>query len=292
MPYLIILAISMTALTESATLKAYNKRHEGGGFIFMSLISVAAMIFFILRYLITDGSKGDFTPEVIPFALLAGAIYCTASFLTFLALKYGSFAISMLILSYAIVITSGYGIIFLGEEAGVLSYIAYGLIIISLFLVRAKDDKKKGEKGGVSTKWLICIGLSVLGSGFYGVLQRAQQVRFNNTVTNEFMIIAMAFSALTLLVIGIVTSKRDSLKIAITSAPYALLAGTANGITNMLGLTLNTMMAISISAPSKSIVNTAVNFLFSYFILKERFLPRQIIGVLIGAGAVVMLNLA
>lgn len=296
MPYLIILAATLTALTESATLKTYNRRHESGGFIFMSLISLAATLFFTLKYLITDTAKADFTPEVIPYALLAGVFYCAASFLTFLSLKYGSFAISMLILSYSIVITSGYGIIFLKEPAGPLTYVAFGLILVSLFLVRAKNDKDENdgkEKKRVSAKWLVCIITSVISSGMYGVILREQQVQFNNTVTNECMIIAMAFSALTLFTIGIFTSKEKKiLEIIKTSAPYALIAGTANGTTNMLSLTLHTMMPISVSAPTRSIVGTAANFTFSYFILKERFLPRQIIGVLLGAAAVVMLNLA
>lgn len=293
MPYLIIAAAALTALTESATLKTYNKKHTSGGFTFMSLISLAATLFFTFKYLITDSSKADFTPEVIPYAILAGAMYCAASFLTFLAIKYGPFAISMLILSYSIVITSGYGIIFLGESYSALTFIAYALILCSLFLVRAKsDDEAEGEKKRVSTKWLICIVASVICSGLYGVILREQQVRFENTVTNECMIIAMSFSAIVLFSIGLAMNKKECLGILRVSAPYALIAGVANAMTNTLSLFLHTMMPISVSSPTRSIVGTAVNFTFSYLVLKEKFLPRQIIGVLLGASAVVMLNLA
>lgn len=293
MPYLIIIAAALTALTESATLKTYNKRHSSGGFTFMSLISLAAALFFTVKYLLLDGAKADFTPEVIPWAILAGALYCSASFLTFLAIRYGPFAISMLILSYSIVITSGYGIIFLGEDYSPLTFVAYALILASLFLVRAKSaPDAEGEKKRVTTKWLICIIGSVLCSGLYGVTLRAQQVRFENTVTNECMIIAMSFSAVVLFSIGLAMNRRECFSILRKSAPYALIAGIANGTTNTLSLLLHTMMPISISSPTRSIVGTAVNFTFSYFILKEKFLPRQIAGVLIGAGAVVMLNIA
>lgn len=78
----------------------------------------------------------------------------------------------------------------------------------------------------------------------------------------------------------------------LTFVAYALIAGMANALTNTLSLLLYTMMPISVSSPTRSIVGTAVNFTFSYFILKEKFLPRQIIGVFLGASAVVMLNLA
>ena len=292
MPYLIILAGALTALTESGTLKLYNKRHESGGFIFMSMISLASCFFFLMRYLITDTAKADFTPEIIPYALLAGLFYCAASFLTFLAIKYGPFAISMLILSFSIIITSGYGIIFLGEEYSALTFIAYGLILISLFLVRKSSDGEDESKRRVSTKWLISIVGSVICSGLYGVTLRAQQVHFDNTVTNECMIIAMTFSAIALFSIGLYTSKGKVKRILRTSAPYALIAGMANGTTNMLSLTLHTMMAISISSPTRSIVGTAVNFAFSYFYLKEKFLPRQIVGVLLGLVGTIILNIA
>lgn len=258
----------------------------------MSLISFAAAIFFLVKYLITDGAKGDFTPEVIPYAILAGAFYCTASFLTFLAVKYGPFAISMLIISYSIVITSGYGIIFLGEPAGVLNYVAYALIAVSLFLVRPKSseaDREKAKK--ISFKWVICVAVSLFASAAYGIVLREQQLHFNNTVTSECMIIAMSFSAIALLAIGLKSAGRGALKIIKTSAPYAAVAGTCNATTNTLSLILYTMMPISVSAPTRSICGTALNFAFSYFILKEKFLPRQVIGIMLGAGAVVMLNI-
>ena len=297
MPYLIILLSSLTHFAESAFLKKNNQKNPDGGFVFMALISFAAMLFSLCTYLITDTDKGDFTPEVIPYAILSGVFYCAASFLTYLSIGCGPFAITMLILSYSIVITCTYGIIFVNEEYSVLTFVAFAIIALSLFLVRQKSEPESKDEDGepkkkVSLKWLICITVSVVTSALYGIVLREQQIRFNDTVTSECMIITFATSAIILLVIGIIESKGKTLSLLGRCAPYAAAAGAANGATNLLSMVLNTMMALSISSPTRSIVKTAITFLYSYFILKERFLPRQIIGIILGVAAVVLLNIA
>ena len=199
----------------------------------------------------------------------------------------------MLILSYSIVITCGYGIIFLNEPASILTIIGFIIIAVSLFLVRGKDDEKKEgeEKPKISFKWIICTALSVVLSALYGIVIREQQIRFNDTVSRECMIICLGFSALILFVVGIVRSKKESLTILKNCAPYAVAAGAANGATNLLSIVLNTMMAISISSPTRSVVKTAITFAYSYFILKEKFLPRQVVGIVLGVIATVLLNI-
>ena len=293
MPYLVILLASTTHFLESVMLKKSNKKTPNGGFLFMGMISLFAMLFAIAMYVFTDAEKGDFTPEVIPYALIAGALYCASSFLTYIAVACGPFAITMLILSYSIVITCGYGIIFLNEPASILTIIGFIIIAVSLFLVRGKDDEKKEgeEKPKISFKWIICTALSVVLSALYGIVIREQQIRFNDTVSSECMIICLGFSALILFVVGIVRSKKESLTILKSCAPYAVAAGAANGATNLLSIVLNTMMAISISSPTRSVVKTAITFAYSFFILKEKFLPRQVVGIVLGVIATVLLNI-
>lgn len=293
MPYLVILLVSVTHFIESVMLKKSNAKTPNGGFIFMGMISLFAMLFSLGSYIFTDTAKGDFTPEVIPYALLAGALYCSASFLTYIAVACGPFAITMLIISYSIVITCGYGIFFLNEPASLITIIGFVIIAISLYLVRGKDDEKKegDEKHKISFKWVVCTALSVVLAAFYAIVIREQQIRFNDTVSSECMVICLGFSALILFVIGFIRSKGESFKIFKSCAPYAVAAGAANGATNLLGMLLNTMMAISISSPTRSVVKTAITFAYSFFILKEKFLPRQIIGIVLGVIATVLLNI-
>lgn len=284
---LLIILSTAFSLGEGTLIRFYNSKHKGGGFLFTALVSLGSMLFFLIYDLITDHAGLHFPIETIPYGLIAGVLYCSASLLTYAALERGPFAISMLILSYSVVFSTGYGILVLKEP--VTPFFIIGLVLIgaSLFLVRGKNDGGARKMSGL---WLLCILVSAFGSGMFAVVQRMQQIRFQNAVTNEFMILALGFSAVTLTVIGLLRDKGRCLTILKQGSPYACCAGLANGATNMLSLVVNTMIAISVAAPTRAGVKSVMSFLVSLLLFKEHFLPRQIIGVVLGAVAVVFLN--
>jgi multidrug transporter EmrE-like cation transporter len=51
------------------------------------------------------------------------------------------------------------------------------------------------------------------------------------------------------------------------------------------------MIPISIAAPTRSGIKIVISFLISLFIFKEKLTKRQVVGVIIGAAALVLLNL-
>jgi len=284
MAALLILLSNCANLAEGVFIKKYNSRHQKGGFLFTALISLFAMVFF----LITDTGGLQFPPELFLYGIISGILYCSASFLTYVALGCGSFALSMLILSYSLVFSIGYGLIFLKETATVFTWLGLGIMLISLYLTRA--DKKEGSIR-ITPKWLICIGLSVIGSGMFAVVSRMQQIRFQDANTNEFMILSLGLSAAILLLLGILKDGKDLKYILKYGSGYAISAGLLNGACNLLGLIVNTMIPLSIAAPSKAGTKIILSFLMSRLIFKEKFLPRQVIGVMLGAAALVLLNL-
>ncbi len=294
--YLFIGISAATHLIESTLIKIYNRKHDKGGFIFTAIVSLFSMIFFLGKDLITDPSGLNFSLEIIPLAIIGGILYCVASLLTYMALQIGPFVISMLLISYSLVFTTVYGIVFLNEEATVFTYIGFAIIALSLFLVRG-DSKNEDKK--FSVKWLVYIIISVAGAGMLGVIQRIQQlisaekygVEKMNMFDNEFMIICLAISALTLFVVGFIKDGKDCVYILKNGTPYALCAGLSNGATNMLTLLTNSFIDISIAGPTRAGVKTVFSFLVSRFIFKENFLPRQIVGVVLGGIAVIFLNI-
>ncbi|MBQ9785553.1 MAG: hypothetical protein IJW29_08625 [Clostridia bacterium] len=284
MAALFIVLAGCTGLAEGVLIKRYNAKHEKGGFIFTALVSLFSMLFFVLA-----DKNGFFFPRgIFPYGLIGGVLYCSASFLTYVALGCGSFAVSMLILSYAGVFSIVYGIAFLKESISVFTCIGFVLIFVSLFLTRAVA--REGEKR-FSLKWLICILLSVFGSGMLGVLMRVQQRAFDGVCDNEFMIITLGFSAAVLLLFGIIKNGRDLWYILRHGGLYAAAAGVSNGATNAMGLVINTLMAISISSPIRAGVKIILSFILSKLVFKEHFVPRQIVGVVLGGVALVFLNL-
>ena len=284
MAFLLILLGKSLNLAEGILIKKYNAHHTKGGFIFTALVSLFSMLFFV----ITDADGFHLPDGILPYAVISGILYCSASFLTYVALSCGSFAMSMLILSYSIVFSIGYGLIVLKEPASIFTYIGLGIMMLSLYLVRG--DKESSDKK-FSIKWLVCILLSVFGNGMFGVVQRMQQIRFDNSCTHEFMIISLGLSAVILLIIGLAKDGRELKYIVKNGILYASLAGLSNGAANLLALVVNTMIPLSIASPTSAGVKIILSFLLSKLIFKESFLKRQVAGIILGTLALVFLNI-
>ncbi len=283
----LLLIVGSTAVhqIEGIAIKKYNAKHEVGGFIFTALISLFAMLFFFL----TDRGGLHFPIEMLPYGILANVCYCSASYLTFVALSSGSFVMTNLFLSYGLLFSIGYGLFFLQEPATFLTYVGLALIIISIFLVRKDSTEEKGTVK-ISAKWVIATLFSVISSGVLSVLMKMQQVKFDQ-VDNEFMIVTLGFSAITLLLIGLIKDGRNLGYILKNGGLYATAAGLSNGATNLLSLFVTRMIPVSIASPSRAGVKILFSFLLALFMFKEKFSKRQIIGVILGTAALVLLNI-
>lgn len=282
--FVLIIASILLNQTEGVFIKKYNSKHSVGGFIFTGLVSVFSMLFFVITN--TDGFY--FPPGMWIYAVAAGILYCMASFLTFVALGCGSYAMSMLILSYGLVFKIGYGLIFLGEPSNIFTYLGLATIFVSIYLTRRQKDEKKSK---VTFKWLVCILLSTFGSGMFGVISKMQQVAFNNSCDNEFMIIALGLSAASLFVIGIIKDGKNLPYIMKHGSLFASGAGLSNGANNFMSLWVNTLMPVSLSSPIHAGLKIVIVFIISKILFKEKFLKRQVGGVFLGAVALVLLNI-
>jgi len=282
MAYFLIIVSVFASLVEGVFIKKYNSRHLHGGFIFTSIVSLFSMLYF----LISNKFAFEFSSELLPYAVISGLLFCMASVLTYVALTCGSFSMSMLILSYSIVFPIVYGVVFTKEPITLFSLIGFVLLAISLFLTRGQ---KVG--GSFSVKWIVCILLSFVGSGMFSVVRRMQQLRFDDAYNNEFMIITLGISAFVLLITGIVVDGKYLKEILKYGFPYAAFAGFSNGIANMLSIVVNTFIPISLSSPLSSGVKILISFIVSSVLFKEKYLPRQVAGVAVGALALVFLNI-
>ena len=283
MAYILILIGIMTNVAEGTIVRSHGKKYSGGC-IFTGIISLFSMIFF----LVTDTNGFVIKDGLIWYSLAAGIMYGMASVLTYEAFARGSFALSNLILSYALVFTVCYGIIFLKENATVYTYIGFVLLVISIFLM---NNKKEEAKKQITFDWVICITLSFIGSGMFGVIQRMQQIRYDNSVTNEFMVIALGISSVMLFTVGLLREKKGIKGILTKGNIYAAAAGIFNGLTNMTTLMVNTMFMISRTSVIRAGVKTIIIFLISSLIYKEKFAVKQLIAVGLGAISVIIFNI-
>lgn len=273
---------------EGLMIKKYNSRYGDGGFVTVAMIAFFSMLFFA----VTDRDGFGFTAELIPYCIVSGTLFAAASFMTAVALGCGSFVLTNLFLSYSLIIPTGYGLIFLNESANPLTYIALAMMAVSIFFTQAKDGAPKDDtKRKTTLAWVVSLALSVICAGLFSVMQKLQQVRFKQSFDNEFMMMTLGFSAAMLFTIGIIKEGRHVFGTLRRGGGYALIAGLSNGATNLLNLTVNAMIPLSVAAPSRSGVTIVTSFLISLFVFGEKLSPRRTCGVIIGMAALILLNI-
>jgi drug/metabolite transporter (DMT)-like permease len=245
------------------------------------------MLFFMGMDLVTDKSGINISYEIIIYGACAGLSFGAACFSTYLALGCGSYVFSRLVLSYGIIITIVHGFI-LGETINVFGWIGLVLIIGSLYFVKGSE---KNDSVKITKKWVITIGLSVLFAGLFGILQRQQQRIYGGVFDNEFMIITLAVSSVSLFIVGVIKEGKNLGYILKNGSLYALGAGVANGATNLLSLYVYGIAPMSFVAPMSAGVSIIISFLISKIIFREKFSKLQYVSVVLGAIALVLFKL-
>lgn len=269
---------------EVMLVKRYGKKHGKGGMLFNAIICLFAMIYFF----VTDENGLRFPNGVIIYGLINSTMYAVGFYTAYVALKIGSFGLTRLFSSFGVIISALYGVLFLGEPTTIMTYLAFSMILVSLFLMNYQKQEKKGQK--ITLKWVIYVLLMVISNAAIVIIGRMQFGVFGDEYRNEFLIISLGGAAIYLLIMGLFF-ERDSLK---TTVKYGLLygagAGIFNGINNLLALITYKYLPISFTSPVKSGLGMALNFLVSVLLYKEKFSRRQLISAVIGVVAVVLMN--
>lgn len=284
MAWFLILLNSITGLGDGFFTKCGNKYSPNGGILFTAAKSLTVMLFFLA----TDGNGFNVPDGLWIYGIVGGVFYFAASFLHFTALKLGSFAISMLVLSYSMIIPILYGLIFYKDAATALTYLGFAAIMLSLYCL---CSNQKTDNKAFSVKWLLCLAVAFLTNGLLIVIIKVQQTMFENACNNEFMAIALGTCTVLSLITGTITNGKNMKDFIKHGCIWGVATGLANGATNLIGIILNNLMPLSILSPTKSAISITVSTLFSVVFYKEKLLKRQLIGIVLGICAVILLNI-
>ncbi len=281
--YLLIAVFTLLNLTESVLVRNYAKKHGSGGMLMNAIIALFAALFFV----ITD-TDGFYAPiEMIPIAVLNAFLFGAGFYTSFLAYRCGPYGLTRLISNFSLLFSIFYGIFFLNEQPGITTYIGIVMIFAAMVLI---NYKKRGEdEKGVSLKWFIFVTISLFANGFIAILTRMQQIRFNDTCSKEFQIISIGGSFLLLAVIGLILD-RDKLSYFLKHGVlYGIGAGIANGAKNFLTLVIYMLLPLSVVSPMKTGLGMLATFVLALFVYKEKYSKKQIVGVILGVVAVLLL---
>ena len=277
-----LLTIIIGCSFQSVAKKQFGRKNGSKGvFFFSALTSLSAAIFFVIS---TDSLTFD--KAILPYSLFFGIAYATATVCDVIAVTCGPLSLTTLIISYSLMLPTLYGLIFLREP------ISFGLIpglvllVISLFLIRAK-----GGSVTITPKWIISVLLAFVGNGFCSIAQNMEQVQLAGAYKNEFMICALLFVSVTLFLFSLGGERHDIVPCFKNGWYWAVLCGAFNGVVNLFVMLLMGRMPSSIMFPLISAGQIVFTFLVAIIIYKERLSRSQIAGLVFGILAVVFLNI-
>lgn len=285
--YLILIILGIAA--QNVTRKIYSKTSSGGAYTFSALSALVALSFFA----ISGGSNLHFTWKILPHAIGFAATYSLSIVFTFLSIKEGPLSLTSLVTSYSLLIPTIYGLIAWGESFSLLFAIGLALLIVSIFLIRLepKAEKNQIEKKRLTPKWLLYVILAFIGSGGCSAVQKGQQLAFNGTYKNEFMIVALGITFVAITICALCFEKKETLTHAKRGLYLYVICGAANGAVNLMVMILSLRMPASVMFPIISAGGILVSAIISMTFYKERLSNLQKVGLLLGVMSIVILNI-
>lgn len=285
MQILLIFLCTISSTVQTVLKKQYSLRCKDGDYFFSALVSLFALFFFLFT-----SEKVSIEARILPYSFAFSITYALATVYALMALKIGSLAITSLIMSYSLIIPTIYGFLFLGESIKVSKIVGILILMISLFLVRNKSIEVE-SKVKLNAKWIVYIAIAFISNGMCSVIQNAQQRKFNGAENRIFMIVALAISTLILLIISLVFERDKMVNTFKKGMVWAASCGICNGTTNLLVMLIIATVASSVFFPVLSASQLVLIFVISVFIYKERFIARQIVGIICGLVSIVLLNI-
>ena len=282
--YILIVLFTLINLGESVIVRTYGRKHGSGGLILSAITSLFASVFF----LVTD--KGGFyaPTEMIWLAVINACLIGAGFYGTFAAYQNGPYGLTRLVSGFYLLFTIFYGIVFLKESTTVMTYIGIAMVIAAMVLINYKKSDEKTEKSG-SLKWLFWVLASTVANGFIGIITRYQQIRFEDACSNEFQFVSFLGGFVLLALIGLVVDKLG--RVIKTGSLYGFGAGILNGAKNFLTLVIYLYLPLSIVSPLKMGLSLVGSFAVAFLMYKEKYTKKQLLGVAIGAAAIIILTI-
>lgn len=283
---MLLVAGSLTAhQLEVMLVKRYGKKYGKGGMFFNAIICLFAMIYFF----ITDTGGLVFAKGIWGYGIVNSLMYATGFYAAYVAFKIGSFGLTRLFTSFGVIISTFYGIIFLNEPTSLLTYISLAMILVSLALMNY--SKSEGTRQKITLKWVIYVLLIIISNAAIAIIGRMQHGVYGDVYKNEFLIISLAGAAISLFALGAVFERESFKETLRHGIIYGASAGVCNGINNLFVLITYNYLPISFTSPLKSGLGIVISFVVSVLLYKEKFGRHQVVGVIIGALAVVLMNI-
>ena len=289
MSYLyLIMAMTFSAMITVGG-RIYNIKNSGRANV-SKLYNMLVPCFAALSWLILLIFDFSFDIAVLPYALLYGIGYSCFTIGMLGALKVGSTSLTALIKQIALVGVSIWGFFFWDTPFTLISVLGIVLIVISLLLCLLTKEEKS-ESNNI-LKWLFFAALITVGNAGCSIIQRYQQMAFNYQHKNMLMFFGVLFSAVFCFILSLREDKTNWGAAFKSSWIGPALAGVSSAISNVfILLMVNSSLSPVIIYPGIAVGGLMITIIISLCVFKEKLRVTQWCGLLLGAVALVLLNL-
>ena len=256
----------------------------------------AFFVAFICAVIFVIGKLGDIL-TVSSFSLVMAIFFGLSVALTQImqanALGNGSSSIVTLIYSCGFLVPIFYGLMFWGEEVSIYQWLGVVLILASLILIVFKT-----EKSSAILTWLPFAVLAMLGSGINAIFQKTHQYSEFADELPFFLVFALFFSTLFTGAASLVISGKGGSPAQPTKKQrmmknivIPICLGVCVGALNFLNLSLSGRLPSVILFPVSNIGGLILTSVISGIIYKDKPTKRQLVGLITGVIAILMVGI-
>lgn len=278
--YILTIIVGVTA--QSIAKKPYTEKNgEGGVFLFTAEVSFFALLFFA----VTSGEL-EFNTKILPYSAAFAVFYCLSTIFNLLAISNGSLTLTSLFISYSLMIPTFYGLICLNDPIGIGLIPGIILLAVSIFLTNGRV-----RDGRISGKWIGFTVIALTSNGMCTVVQKAEQIALDGAYKNEFMIISLLAVTVVMLVFSLIREKKSFGLYLKSARCLGAICGIMNGVVNLFVMLVTGRLSVSLVFPLISAGGIIATAAVSWLIYREKLSKSQLIGLIFGVGAVVLLNI-
>lgn len=265
--------------------------------LYQCIFCLFACLFFSIR-----GGFALPTAMTAIYGVAFGGLFFLASAMGALCYALGSMALTSLIINLSLVIPMLYSIVFEKEPVELLHVVGFILFVISLLLSALStvgDGKAKKAAGRTGVAWLIAVMIGFFSNGFTAMIQKNYALHSPVNQDATFLGVAYAVAAL-IFFVRFLFCRRHPVEgePANRSVDLLLLVGLAltAGLGSFGGNYLLGILSVEIVG---AILYPCINgglalctSLLSFIVFKEKPTSWKIASLIVGCGAIVVLNLA
>jgi len=277
----LILAVSVNILF-TLLYKISERKNCHPVAVITSFFTVALVISVLYVYI---AGRLVFDWRVLLIGALGGLATYGAIHAFLVLLRLGKFGLSTVIVNLSLSIPILVSIIFYGERPAVTTYIAFGLTVITFFLIGGNN--KKQERIRHFWLWFILVLASMVLSGIADTGPKVIQELGLGDLAMNYLVFNYLFALIPTVILGIWRKQFPKRKEWLIGSGLG-----ATGLFNMFFLTLalRTVPGTLAYPINITVVSIAI-IILSYIIWHERLNIRQIAGVITAISATVLISI-